>query len=924
MPGGISREIKLYMVYFQDTFCPHYPPMIHRHFQEPIRHLIFENIEQPIPASAQIEDGRNPESLKPYFGKEIADPIKEYKKIEKRIEIALDKLRKCGEMLKKFKKGKGLEDAKRLYEQAKKNVAGIMKNFPDLDLNRGNLYDTDNNVNDGIWDIWRRRDQLKMEALKAAGVVSSAERIDMDIDPMIVLETVKKMRVVGMSDEGAMRLIRRVCRKRKWEKIHEAIACMEKGKSLNIEPEEAAVLWLHNISLEEVRPLIQAGITKDMYRIYSTLFEDYWNEKKNFKEYAEAMKVLGKTEKESKKTYEDNKSKKWEFVQVMKAIDEYGDVYRLHNEMKKNKKTPAELLRRIEEMKKAGIEEGLAGILSASLGIEKPKYEAIKKLMALTTEIRLKNEEIVILSNLDGDIDTTIFTLKELQKNGADDPSFIFIALYNSTNTKKGETISECYDLVKKFGIKDQREIYDLFKAKADLDFSNRDIDNAMRDMKMLGITEGYVDLLYVIGKTYGYTKEEYIKMKVFISDLRRLGVERNMYGILWREVPSRLDVEKTIEFKKKHPELMDKISIKAPENASRDEISDSQRWSSINKIRFAKWYTGQSPEMQAFASAMIKRLYYTDFSNIMGFVSDPSIQISLEVYKNSDTKNVEGALRFGRSLYYQGLKALPDKATLEMKMKKFNEVQAAADNIKIFEGRNVVFLANGERWDGNDWGFKKGEARFDNEERKNALEKSIGTSGSKSFIAPASESPTVDDLQGVKNNALERIITTPPPMTFMFDGHGGQDKLYINNGKIIGTKPEGKDIDSISAKELAGAISKRKEKFPKEALARDIYIYACCFNHNFMRNVYAEIKALGGVAPIAIGESEYGQYGFSDMDKFKNMYKFGELGTTIGSIRENEEKYMSSNFTIYVPDENGDIFQVVMGEKDTDNNIKS
>lgn len=878
--------------------------MIHRHSHEPIRHLIFENIEQPIPASAQIEEEKNPEPPKPYFGKEIADPIKEYQKIEKRMQIALDKLQKCGDMLKKFKNGKGLEEAKRLYDQAKKNVEVIMNNFPDLDLHRDDPFsDSDgNNVQNGIWDIRRRRDQLKMEALRAAGVDSSDEGVEY-LDPRIILTTVKKMRLTGMSDNDAISLIKKVQRKGKWEKIDELITCMEKGKKLNVEPGEAAELWLHNVSLEDVGPLIQAGMAKNMYRIYSTLFEDYRNEKNNSKESEEYVEA------------------QWEFIQVMKVLNltNYGEVYKLHNEMEKNRKTPADLLQRIEEMKKAGIEEGLVGILSESFGTEKPKYEAIKKLMALK-EVKLKNEEIVILSNLDGDIGATISILQELQKNGVDDPYFYFIALYNSTNMKKGEKIDECYKLVKKFEIRKQEDVYEYFKAKADLELSDEDMENAINDMKKNGVADGYIDVLYVIGKTYGYTEKEYAKMKEFIIDLKELSVERNMYGIVWREVLNRSDVKKTIEFKKEHPELMDKILISAPKNASREEIVNSERWSSIDKIRFAKWYTGQSPEMQVFASEMIKRLAHTNFWNIMGFVSDPSIQISLEVYKNSDKKSVEGALRFGRSLYYQGYKTLPDKATLEMKMKKFNEVQAAADNIKIFEGRNIIFLANGERWDENGNGYKKGEPRFDNEERKDALGKSIGTSGSKSFLAPASESPTVDDLQSVKNNGLEKVIATPPPMTFMFDGHGGPDKLYMNNGKIVGTKPEGKDIDSISAKELAGAISKRKEKFPKEALARDIYIYASCFNHDFMRNVYAEIKALGGVAPIAIGESEYGQYGFSNMDKFKNMYKFGELGTTIGNLRENEEKYPASNFTVYVPDENGDIFQVVMGEKKAEN----
>ena len=341
--------------------------------------------------------------------------------------------------------------------------------------------------------------------------------------------------------------------------------------------------------------------------------------------------------------------------------------------------------------------------------------------------------------------------------------------------------------------------------------------------------------------------------------------------------------------------------------------------YSSVGLVDAVKAYYEKPAEIEPLVRHLLQRQDSgIPYLNLRDFINDPTLPLCMEIYKVLKEKDPETALRIGRSLSAQGMMTIPDIATLNAKIQEWRELQASVNQIKILEGRNVVVLSNGERWNQNGDGYKKGDLRFNSDDRRKNFMESVGPDGAIDFFAPSTEKPRVEELQNVKNKTLEKIATTAPPMTFFFNGHGAPDGLYMNNGQVVGNRPVGSDLDRISSKELAGAISKRKEKFSSGALSRDIYIYSSCMSHNFIRNVYAEIKSLGGVAPISIGESEYGQYGFSDEQKYDMMYQLGVQGTTIEHLRKNEGKYLSSNFTIYVPNKEGIPQQISKTDKNS------
>ena len=99
-------------------------------------------------------------------------------------------------------------------------------------------------------------------------------------------------------------------------------------------------------------------------------------------------------------------------------------------------------------------------------------------------------------------------------------------------------------------------------------------------------------------------------------------------------------------------------------------------------------------------------------------------------------------------------------------------------------------------------------------------------------------------------------------------------------------------------------------KNFPEKRaeLSKDVYIFHSCFNHNFIRKV---LERNTGVQPIMMGESEYGQYGFSKEvvgPKEDLLYAVigaggtGSRESTVKTVMDDQRFYKTSNFTIYVP----------------------
>jgi len=311
------------------------------------------------------------------------------------------------------------------------------------------------------------------------------------------------------------------------------------------------------------------------------------------------------------------------------------------------------------------------------------------------------------------------------------------------------------------------------------------------------------------------------------------------------------------------------------------------------------------------------------------------------------------------RNLFF---KKLPiTEQTVKEEFGRVIETRERFKNIALFKDRNMLLAAHEEILDDKNEDltpslikqFEKesGDRHvFAKPALQQALKNQAGTKGTLQFVRPESEGTTPEEhikrLKIAKESILKQIRETPPPFTFVFDGHGSSDALYLSHGQIEGFKPgqgtekasivEKNNTIKITAEELASALKSRQERFADHYATpegKDIIVLACCFNANFIRNVYDKMG--DAPKPIAIGQSEYGQYSL-----FSYPYKYGSpfLSTVVGIAAEdkpssigtvftnefmdlNNLKSSSGNFdgntnpSIYIPDENNRPMQITRNE---------
>ncbi|MEK7672480.1 MAG: hypothetical protein AAB373_01210 [Patescibacteria group bacterium] len=406
-----------------------------------------------------------------------------------------------------------------------------------------------------------------------------------------------------------------------------------------------------------------------------------------------------------------------------------------------------------------------------------------------------------------------------------------------------------------------------------------------------------------------------------FIQTLLKNGFNAEKIQEHWKNTSSKPnEVISFIKFEKEWPDYISKFYNKSQRSIDKRDAA-----------KFADSYYQQTNDAQIFLRHVMDGSGAVSSHTMQEFMKDPAINLALEVFKTMTTKDIEIALKVGRNLFLKNFFGTIDARIIEEEIIKIDKLNELTGDIKVFEGRNIIFLANGEKWDtyAKETDYRVAflgihqKNRFNTPEMRYDLLESRGSVGSAQFEAPSSE-PTIEELNNVKERTLLGIANTPPPLTFMFNGHGGPYALYMNAGKIVNQTLEGKMADCINAEDIAKAIAQRKKNFPNQLaeLKHDIYIFDSCYNHSFIRHLYSKIKELDGIAPITMGESEYGQLGFglsaSITNKFDasyrvlNLGKKGQRGTKIKDVRKNESASLFSNFTIYVPDEEGDPQQIV------------
>jgi hypothetical protein len=203
------------------------------------------------------------------------------------------------------------------------------------------------------------------------------------------------------------------------------------------------------------------------------------------------------------------------------------------------------------------------------------------------------------------------------------------------------------------------------------------------------------------------------------------------------------------------------------------------------------------------------------------------------------------------RNLYFQDIDF--SKGAVEKEVQRIQEARKQYKDIELFRGRSVVHIAPAE-----------GRApRFGTKATQESLAYQQDGKGTYEFLR---SSPKV-----TKEAILQKIRMTPSPATFVFDMDGSdagkdQQAIYLTTDTSV---LSGKKIDPslrITAEELAHVFQERAKQVPSKGIdprTKDICIFATCFNSNFTRSFYGHLG--DSPLPIALGESEYGQYGHSD-----------------------------------------------------------
>jgi hypothetical protein len=200
--------------------------------------------------------------------------------------------------------------------------------------------------------------------------------------------------------------------------------------------------------------------------------------------------------------------------------------------------------------------------------------------------------------------------------------------------------------------------------------------------------------------------------------------------------------------------------------------------------------------------------------------------------------------------------------------------------------------------------------------------------------LVRGTENERIEKLKQIKNDTLKAIETTPPPFTFIFEGHGGPNYLYLSDGHIGKNKipEEHEDTIKISSEEIVAAFQKRHENFGSlQKENKDVLIFQDCYNSNFIRRLSSSLVKEN--MPVIFGSSEFNQLSlFSLGSEYGALFLSEVMGirnglkTNVGEIIKRQlddqvievkdvekvEKYnINTNPGIYVPDKEGNLIQV-------------
>lgn len=272
-----------------------------------------------------------------------------------------------------------------------------------------------------------------------------------------------------------------------------------------------------------------------------------------------------------------------------------------------------------------------------------------------------------------------------------------------------------------------------------------------------------------------------------------------------------------------------------------------------------------------------------------------------------SDVEFAETAALISRNLYLSQPRQLPNERNVPAEYLRILETRENYENFPLFQDRNILLGSHIETW-------STGKDRFGKQALVDELKKQQGTG--RVFEHHEAKDPSVESLKKAKEAILLGLETIPSPLTFLFDGHGSPDALYLSDGEVPGlqaTEPkevlETQNTVKITVDEFSASLVKRSKKFGKEKISKDILIFSACYNQTFLRSMYERLDGAGAGKPIALGESEFGQVSWSGQEGVYGSILMDRLidptkPTTLGDIWKLPYIY-ENNPSLFIPSKN-------------------
>jgi hypothetical protein len=290
------------------------------------------------------------------------------------------------------------------------------------------------------------------------------------------------------------------------------------------------------------------------------------------------------------------------------------------------------------------------------------------------------------------------------------------------------------------------------------------------------------------------------------------------------------------------------------------------------------------------------------DHYDIEGVKKDPALakyqQIPDEWFRQDQhIPDMKAAVE--RNLFFNDAPVVYDAAKKEEQ--RILQKRAEVQDVELFRNRHVILLTTAETWYRGDQPFYR-----------------FGTPATIERISKEASKVDVVRIDGVNSTAAQQFATlytsSQGRVTVVYDGHGKPTHLETS-----GYGDE--DPADIGIAELQGLIRRRwAGRAPSSIADRDIFIFDSCFAHDYSRGIMHDLDTY---QPIMLGQSEYGQIGFTQWDNpydswyLQNILGFSnETPRTIGKVIENESKCreftcMHSNPFVYVPDEKNKPMQI-------------